>query len=148
QPLMVNPAVLTSLNLTQNQVNQLNQLNTQTMNQFRQQFTGLNKVPQDQMAAQVQQLQTAIDTAFFRSAGTILDQQQLARFRQLQLQERGVAAFNDALVQQQLNLTKDQLAKLQALAIPFNKELTDISQLASTNPQEALRRFEALQTKL
>src|SRR5262249_52951257 len=101
-----------SLSLTPDQVNRLNQLNTQTQSSFQADWNRLTAMNDAERVARAQQLNGQFNSAFLNGAQNVFNNQQLARYRQLQLQSLGFGAFFDPAVQRQLNLTPDQLQRL------------------------------------
>jgi len=144
-PFFSNPAVQLHLNLTPEQFNQLNKTYGQTWNNYNMGLKGLDKLSDQQRAARMQELSNGFNKGLFDPAGKILNAQQMQRFNQLHLQAQGYAAFNNPQIQQQLNLTVDQQAKLRQFGDQYNQNLNDIYKSAATDPQGARQRYEAFQ---
>jgi hypothetical protein len=142
-PFFENPSVRKELNLTDQQVNQLNQ-SFQTLNAtFANQFSRVNTAD----AALVQQLQQNFNAQLTNSLSKILQGQQLTRLQQLQLQQRGMAVFSDPAIQKSLNLSPEQSQRLSGLGDQVNREVREINRLAETNRSAARRRFTTWQNQ-
>ena len=61
------------------------------------------------------------------------------------MQNRGPAAFSDAAVQRQLNLTRDQRDRLRTIDGQTNRSLRELARNTQGNRTEANRRYEAIQ---
>ncbi|HXG10212.1 MAG TPA: hypothetical protein VNK04_10515 [Gemmataceae bacterium] len=148
QPLFMNAAVRRELNITDEQLSRLSQALDRTFGRFQDDIARLNTLDERARAAQLQQLGRNFDALMMRSAGDILNEQQLTRLRQLEVQRRGFGALIDAEVQQRLNLTADQVARLRALNEEFERESRDILKGADPNRELALQRYNEFQTRI
>jgi hypothetical protein len=63
----------------------------------------------------------------------------------LELQYRGLDAFNDAEILKQLSFTDQQRQRLQSLSDQAERERRSIAEAASTNRDQALQRYQQLQ---
>jgi len=87
------------------------------------QSLGRNLTDQQRMA-RLRELEGNFNQQFSASVNnTLTDPRQRARFNQLGFQVRGLAAFDDPLVMQQLNLTPQQRQQITALHTAWNNEM-------------------------
>src|SRR5262245_11064717 len=84
-----------------------------------------------------------LDTA--RGVSSILNADQMARYRQLQLQYQGPGAFFDAEVQRQLALTQEQINQFAALRGTWDQQFQGFLTVDPAARVEAARRWEAMQ---
>jgi hypothetical protein len=142
-PLHQHPNVRQSLGLTQQQFNQLDAANRQLQTRFREQAGRLSNLTDRQRSAQARDLMQLYHLELARASGQILTAAQQRRYRQLDLQYRGMDSFTDADVQHQLELTPAQLQGLRELDAQSQRELQEIQRLGQVNRDEAQRRYEA-----
>ena len=114
-PLYQNSDVRRSLNLTDSQIRQLSSNNPQFLQQLQNQLGRLSSLPASERAAELQNIQTGSQQEFWRSASGVFTPEQTQRYRQLEYQYQGPAAFSNPEVRSRLNLTNDQAQRLQAL---------------------------------
>jgi len=137
-----------SLNITDEQWNRINQSNTQLQTQFRDDLSRLNALTPAERATRWQEIQGRYNTQFLRSAGDVLNPEQMNRLRQLDLQYQGVGAFGSADVQRRLNLTADQQRQLRDIEQQYRRDLDAIRTGSSTNREDAMRRWNDLQRQM
>jgi len=147
-PLYQNGDVRRALNFTDQQMRLLNDANQRLMNSYQQDLSALNTVTPTERAARQAELQRLYDQRFMQSARLVLQPQQLDRYQQIVLQQRGLGAFTDPAVQQRLGLTQQQIANLVNLSNQYEQNV----QSAVANPQAAnnaaeLRDRQALQLR-
>src|SRR5262249_27632374 len=111
-----------NLGLTPQQLNQLNQANQELQGRF-QRESGQVRINDPRRNQQLQDMRNAYNAELNQSAGTIMTPEQLNRYRQLVIQNRGFDAFADAEVQRRLELTNAQLQRLQLLSQQNNQQL-------------------------
>ena len=78
-----------SLNLTPDQINNLNQLTNQTQAKYRDQYSKLNGLNTSDRAARVRELNGQYNSAWNKGASGILNKNQLSRYQQLNYQYGG-----------------------------------------------------------
>jgi hypothetical protein len=138
-PLFDNPSVRRDLKITDDQFNQLKQSFNRLSTTFTDEFGKVRDIKDD---ARLQQLRQNYTTNWGKSLSEVLkDQQQLARYRQLELQHRGLEAFGDADVQRRLNLTTEQRNRLDQLREQADRELREINRLAVSDRERAMSRY-------
>jgi len=101
-----------TLNLTPDQINRLNQITQNLENRYRTDINSLSGVSADDRARRIMDLQQRFGTEWMNSTRDIFTQDQLGRYRQLDLQYRGFSAFVDPAIRQRLNLTDQQMEQV------------------------------------
>jgi hypothetical protein len=95
-----------------------------------------------------EQFANQFNTDFNNSVNGILtDPAMRNRFNQLDLQFRGLNAFNDSTIQRQMNLTGDQRRDLRQLSGQFRRDLLELRRNARTNPTAVQQDFVELQAR-
>jgi hypothetical protein len=133
------------LNLTQTQVNQLNTAMQQLQGRMNQNANTPNQQNTTQHSSSTQQMNQTARAEMMRAAGQILNDRQMGRFRQIDIQSRGLSAFSEPEIRRQLNLTDQQSAQLQKANQQNQQQMSTINTMHQTNPQAALQ---MLQTSL
>jgi hypothetical protein len=137
-----------SLNISEQQLNQLNQMNSGLLKDYGARVGQLSTLDARARPAELQKLWGSYRSDFATAAGKIFDQNQLERYWQLDLQRQGLTAFNDPQLQQQLGLTEAQRQQLQTLMVTRQQQMNSLRETAQTNRAEATRRYEQLQQEL
>jgi hypothetical protein len=125
--------------INEQQLQRLNQIFGQGLDRTRQ---SLNALREAERAQRLAELSRSFNAEFMRSAGDILNEQQMLRFNQLNLQQQGLGAFTDPQLQKQLLLTEQQLLQLRKAGDVFDRDLQGI--LRDAAAADAQRRFDAL----
>jgi hypothetical protein len=143
-PWFYNENIRRELNITNDQYSKLQQGYQQLYTRVGPNLVTIEKLPPAEQAPRYQQWTTTMSTDFGKTAAEILNEQQMNRWRQLELQHRGYGSFYDAAVRQRLNLTQTQERQLDLLAQQYGKDMAEIYKLGATDRDTALRRYEAL----
>jgi hypothetical protein len=143
-PWFSDPAVQKHLNLTPDQLGQLNKTYEKSWNDYNIGLKGLANLPEQQRAAQTQELSNGFNKGLLEPATGFLNAQQMERFNQLHLQAQGHGAFDNADVQQKLNLSTEQRGTLQQIGAQYSRTLNDAAKGFPTNTQDAQRRYAEL----
>lgn len=114
-PLYRNANVARTLGLSPQQVQLLNEATTRLQSTYGSRLGQFGTLSQADRAARTQELMGQYNAQWNQAAANVLNERQLTRYGQLDLQSRGLEAFNDATVQQRLNLTAPQRQQLQNL---------------------------------
>jgi hypothetical protein len=125
-PFFTDPGVRQQLNLNDNQFNQLNGAYQNAYSRYSQGVAGLNnnQLTEEQRMQQMQQLRSRFNDEFNTNLdSTFTDPQLRQRYNQLNVQSQGPSAFNNADIQQQLNLTPAQQRQLRQLGVEWNRNL-------------------------
>jgi hypothetical protein len=144
QPFFQNQQVQQQLRLQPDQLRRMNEAFGQLSGQFRDPFSQIGKLNEQQRAERLRQLSGQFNTQLNQSFGNILNEQQMQRFNQLQLQQQGFSLFQDPRLRNQLSLTPQQMEQLAKASKEFDQQLLEVNQLAQTNQTMAERRFNEL----
>jgi hypothetical protein len=137
-PLFRNQDVVRDLNLTPDQINRLSQETNRLQTRYSADYNRLNDRDRP---ARVRELMRTYDEQWLRSAGKVLNQQQLDRYRQLQLQNSGFEAFSDPDVQRRLALTEEQQQQLRQLSEQMARERPNVPTGDRSRVDDGLRRW-------
>jgi hypothetical protein len=140
-PWFSNQGARTELNLSADQFNQLRQAYDTHYNNYQQ---DLGRLTESERALQDQQMQNAFFTNFGKAASDVLNQQQINRWQQLELQYQGYNAFSAPQIRDPLNLLDTQVQQLNKFGQQYYQALDDINKSAQTDPAAASRRYDAL----
>jgi len=141
-PFYQTPGINRELNITDEQMRRLNEAYTPIRTRYTSEFDKLQQMNEEQRRARLQELRRSWTTDVDKSLGGVLDQKQMARYRQLEMQHRGIDVFSDPDVQRKLNLTDEQQRKFKELGDRFAKQRREIDKLAQTNREEATKRYQ------
>jgi hypothetical protein len=130
-----------SLNLTADQVNRLNELTTQTQNQFRDDFTKLGTLADAERFNRQLELNRQYTTDWDKKARTIFNDTQWNRYQQLNNQYGGFNTLYDTDVQRRLNLTPDQIKNLRENADWSSQQLAEINRVGATDAAKGRQMF-------
>ena len=124
-PWFNNPQIRKQLQLNEEQFNRLNQSYMQAWQQYNQGINGLDKqLTNEQRMQRMRELNQGLYKKYSTDIDeTIEDRAARRRFSQMDWQYRGYGAFYDPSVQQQLNLTDEQLQKLQQYQNEWNQQV-------------------------
>lgn len=106
------------LKLDPAQIELLEQLNQEGDEKRRSLFTGVRDLPEDQRRARFEQMRAQMEKMNAdqeKQANDILNAQQRTRLRQLSIQRAGNSALSRKDVQDELKMTSDQRAKVEAI---------------------------------
>jgi hypothetical protein len=111
-PLFRMPDVRKNLNLTPAQVEDLNKLTDATQGRFRPGYQKLENMTPTERAMRAIELNRQYQTAWDQAARDVFNQNQFQRYQQLRWQYGGFNSLADPDLQKRLNMTEDQLRKL------------------------------------
>jgi hypothetical protein len=143
-PLFNDPEVQRALKLTPEQLERLNTTVNKLRTRFEAQVGQLAGLGVRQRQARQQELVRAYARDLQDALGSILGKEQMARYRQLDLQSRGAGAFTDPEVQRRLRLSDEQVRRLTALNDTNEREARAIANAAASDPALAGRRHDTL----
>ena len=147
QPLYSNQNVQRSLTITPEQLSRLNAAGNQLRTRFEQDLAGLDRLDVRQRATRRNDLTSRFDRELMTSTADILNAEQMNRYRQLDLQSRGLGVFADTDVQRRLRLTDDQQARLRELRADYDRQFDTLSRAAAQDREGALRRYEEMRRR-
>jgi hypothetical protein len=134
-----------ALNLSQQQINSLNQLSGRLQGTYRDRYGKLSSVAEADRNTRLRELNQQYQADWMTGARDIFHPPQLSRYQQLQLQQGGFNSLTNADVQRQLRLTGDQQRRLQDAANWSAQQLRDISSLGATDRDKAMRLYQDYQ---
>ena len=137
-PLFKYNDVRKDLNLTDEQLNQLNQSFDQLNSQF---ATELGKLAETDRDARVNAARNRYWGQWNSGINRILEPAQLNRYRQLDVQYRGWGALMDPELQTRLNMTAEQKQRLNQLYNESLQTYGDIHRMGQTNRDAAMLRY-------
>ena len=88
-----------------------------------------------------------IPSALLKALSSVLDEKQMTRLRQIELQQRGTQAFLEAQVQKELKITPEQSGNIKTILDDNRKELAEILQEAKGGGFQGLQEKMASLTK-
>jgi hypothetical protein len=133
--------------INDDQFSKLNQAYSEAWARYNKSIGGLDAtLSAQQRADQMRTMEQDFFKNFNTASTTILtDAEQRQRFDQLNWQWRGFGAFQDPTVVQRLNLTKEQLARLNEFNQQWTTQMSDLGPMFTHDRLEAQRRFEKMQ---
>jgi hypothetical protein len=113
--LLLHPIVQKELKLDEAQVEKARALALEIRERQKEQFAKLEGLEHEERVKKSQEFASALAEEGLKALGGLLKPEQLARFRQVDLQQRGASALTDPTVIRSLRLRPDQSARLQAI---------------------------------
>jgi hypothetical protein len=141
------PDALKALNINEHQLGRLNEAYSRVQTRFQEDLNRDPNLTQQERAERLRTLGLTSRQNLMRAFSGILDDKQMARYQQLDLQLRGWEAFADPAVQRQLTLSGAQQRQLEGLSEQWNRGMRDLDELGRTNREQALRGYQELQTR-
>jgi len=124
-PLHAQADVRQSLRLTDDQLRRLGELDTRLQGMYRNDFTRAYGTRETDRGAALNQTWGRYRTDWSRGAGEIFNENQMNRYRQLEMQFRGTEALIDADARRRLNLTEDQISRFNELNTQYQRQYRD-----------------------
>lgn len=142
-PWFTNPALRTELGLTESQYNQLNNNYNQAYAAYQQRLNNLERnLSNAQIQAERNQLYSQFQNEFNRNVDTVLTKPAARqRYNELNLQYQGYAAFNNPALQRKLNLTPEQIRRLNKYNDDFNSRWDRWNTQYSTSRDSVTQQF-------
>jgi hypothetical protein len=137
-----------TLNLTPDQVNRLNQISQQLQTRYQNDINNLRTLDEQARQQRWMELQQQYNTNWMNDARTIFNDQQLNRYRQLELQYNNFNSFTVPDVRTRLNLTDDQIRRLQEAQAWSRSQLQTIERQGMTNRDDATRAWQNYWTEV
>ncbi len=134
-----------SMNLSPQQITQLNQLTDQTQAAYRDRYTQLNSLPEAERASRLQALNQQYQGDWMRGARTIFNENQLSRYQQLNYQYGGFGSLADPEVQKRLNLTEAQRNALRQNLEWSSQQLGNLNRLGVDDREKAAQAYRTYQ---
>lgn len=131
-----------SLNLTQDQITNLNKVTDQTQAQYRDNYNKLKTLDQNDREARTRELNRQYYGDWNKGASSILNATQMNRYQQLNYQYGGFNTFHDPAIQKQLNLTPDQIKNLNEHSNWSNQQLQEINGIGTNDPTKGTQLYQ------
>lgn len=122
-----------ALTINGRQLEQLNTMTQRLQERYQTQYDRALSLSERARRDRLMQLNREYTNAWLNDARKVLDEKQLARYQQLQLQYGGFSTFNDPAIQKQLNLTDAQLRDLGDALTWSNQRTQEIVTRAQTD---------------
>jgi len=113
--LLANESVQKELKLDDKQAEKAKELADKTREEMQGKFQDLQGLDQEERRTKMQALNQEMNASALKSAGEFLKPDQIARLKQISLQQRGVMAFSDPEVAKKLNITDAQKTDIQEI---------------------------------
>src|SRR5439155_12803853 len=113
--LLGNKSVQEELKMSKEQADKAQEALQKTREKQKEAFSKLQDLSQEERREKMQELQKVIGAETDKLAASILKPEQLKRFKQIELQQRGYQAFTDPELQKTLKLTDEQKEKIKAI---------------------------------
>lgn len=110
-----NPALQKELKLTEEQLAKIKELTPKIQEKFKADFEKVQKLDEKERPAKQQEVAKAMRQETFKALADVLKPEQMKRFKQIDLQQRGDRALNDEEVQQSLKLSDEQKSKIKSI---------------------------------
>ena len=134
-----------SLNLTQAQMNRLNDFNTKAQASYQENLARISGLTGVNRTTQLNQLNSQYMNDWSKGAGAILSPAKLSRYQQLQYQYAGFRALTDPAVQSKLNLTATQQGDVNNLIAWSNTQQAEIARQAAADGPRARQLYQEYQ---
>jgi hypothetical protein len=142
--LLRNTSVQKELKLDSSQVEKVTALANSLSAKRREEFQKIQDLPEADRPAKRRALMAAAAKEDREALKPILSAEQLKRFDQITLQQRGISAFTEPEVAAKLKLTDEQKSKLQQMAEDFRGQMREVFQKNQGNFEEARKEMATL----
>jgi hypothetical protein len=139
--------VAQTMNLTPQQITQLNQLTDKTQITFRDRYNQVGTLPEAERAARIQELNGQYRSEWTNGARGIFNDNQLSRYQQLHYQYGGFNTLNDPTVQRRLNLTPEQRTALNENLNWSAQQQASLDRLTGVERENAYRTYQTDQQR-
>ena len=144
--LLTNKSVQEELKLDSDQVEKATKIAREQGEKVRDELQGLQDLSPEQRREKLETVQQSVRRATFQALreGNALKDEQLRRFMQIDLQQRGVNGLSSPFVAQRLNLSDEQKAKIKTIVDEQPAKMREIMQSASGDFAAAREKMVAL----
>jgi hypothetical protein len=142
--LLSNKSVQQEIKLDDKQVEEANKLAEDLRAKMREVGQSLQGVDRQERREKMQELMKPINDETNKALSTLLKPEQLKRYKQITLQQRGVQAFASPELQSELKLTDDQKEKIRAIQEENRTQAQEIRQNAQGDREAAREKSIAL----
>ncbi|MBV9122850.1 MAG: hypothetical protein JO112_05805 [Planctomycetes bacterium] len=143
--LLQSEAVQKELNLTDDQVQQIQKIAAGSREKHRDDFQKLRDVEEADRPMKLQELRKTMNDEDAKALAGLLKPEQEKRLKQLTIQREGYRAFSDPEVQKELNLTDDQKTQIQTITTDAGKETRDLFQGGGAPSQDSRKKMQEIQ---
>jgi len=143
-----NSDVRKALGLTDDQIRQLGEVRARIQQEYESQLAKTGTLADNKREELLQDLRMIQQEDFFGAAASILTPQQLRRYRQLDYQYQGPGAFSNPEVRQHIQISADQLQRIQDLQKQNMYAFANLLQDSRGHHDEALARYNMYRRKL
>jgi len=130
-----------SLNLTPEQVTNLNKLTDATQTRYRDDYAKLGTLNDADRFTRMQELNQKYYADWNKGAQDVFNDTQRTRYQQLNYQYGGFGTLYDPDVQKQLNLTAEQQKNLRAQWDWSNQQMADINRVGATDATKGAQMY-------
>jgi Spy/CpxP family protein refolding chaperone len=134
--LLQNPDVQKELKITDDQKEKLTKISADIREKHKDDLAKARDLSQEDRAKLMKEISDESSKAY----SEVLSADQMKRYKQIQLQQRGAGAFSDPEVQQTLKLTDDQKSKLKTINEDSRKEMQEAFQSAQGGDRQAAQK--------
>lgn len=120
--LLRNEGVQKELKLEKEQVEKAEEALKGVMGKYQDQFAKLRDLGREEAREKMQEMMTSINTESMKALDSVLKPEQVARLKQIQLQQEGAQAFAKPEIQKALKLSDDQKEKVKLITEDYDKE--------------------------
>lgn len=142
--LLGNAGVQKEIGLDAQQIEKANKFVEEFGAKQRERFQGLQDLSQDERQAKMQELMKTANEETQKAIKEILKPEQVKRFNQIEMQQRGLRAFMDPEVRTKMKLTEDQGQEIRSLGETLQSESRDIREKNQGDFQEIMKQMNAL----
>ena len=142
--LLGNESVQKELKLEDQQTAKAKELAEKIQGEMQEKRQGLQDLSQEERQTKMQEINREINTSVLKAAGEFLKPDQVARLKQISLQQRGSMAFSDPEVAQKLNLTDAQKTDIKSIQDESMQEMRSIFQDNQDDPDARMKKMNEL----
>src|SRR5262249_6799619 len=141
--LLMNKSVQEELKLDEDQVKKIGKVVEEVMAKHQGEFAGLRDLEPEQRREKMQEVTKKVSEDAQKHLTGILKPEQEKRFKQIELQLRGIEAFMDPEVQTALKLADDQKEKIKTIGDDARKEMRTMFQGGGFGDPETRKKIAA-----
>ena len=116
------PQAQEELGLSEDQIEKISEIRENMQASMMEKFQGLQDVPQDERQVKMQAVMSELGSGFETEIKDVLDEKQMARYKEMSLQAMGADAFNQSEVAEKLMLTSEQKEKIGTIMTTSQEE--------------------------
>jgi hypothetical protein len=139
--MLQNPDVQKELKISDEQKEKIQAASKKVNDKYADDRAKLRDAPQEERFEKMRELNQKVSADLDKELADILKPEQIKRYKQLQVQQRGLQAFNDPEVQKALKLTDDQKDKLKTIGEDARKEMAGLREEFQSNREGAMKKM-------